>query len=569
MVGEGSSGAQDATSVGLVQMRGIKVSPLRLRSHRRGVKAEVWTVLNDRAPRTDEHRRMLARAYSTYASGGVKPAPKLDHLGNDGRPIEVFLVSRPNGGDPLKVELGTTSKKARCTCWFNRGFQVACEDIEAARMFRDARGGFPVEAVTAAPPVRRHRDSHLYKLSRRVEAPLVHYLTRELADAVVDPRPQSSVGRPLTPLGDLIYASAIKAEEIAYGGELEFGRRLGFFPDRPNGRRAVGITAVSSFLNQGWVTELLTGLISFSALPLRRQMRSIAVDSSGFKLDQYGQWQVERLKADPDKLEVGKEVKPKEPNSTVVWVHEYLKLHFCVDTETGIATTARVSRCKYLRDAKGEKLPGQGPIADSPNFQLMLEESVRRGIDGLDYVADKAYVKILSHTGVWNQGGRCFVPPRVGEGHNKKGSVAWKALMDWFYDDFWTWKAHYNDRTAVERAFAALKKTLSDDVLSKTFTAQTNEALLMVLVYNLRILVRYSVMRPDILRGLGRLFAEDYPFDDADGQPPAPIPAPPPGPGDTPADMIARPPPPKLHGERLVEVLFENRAPDMETPPEE
>lgn len=102
--------------------------------------------------------------------------------------------------------------------------------------------------------------------------------------------------------------------------------------------------------------------------------------------------------------------------------------------------------------------------------------------------ADKAYLGHANLDTLEAVGAMPYVQFKINSGQGEAGT-AWRRMLGLFlfkHDEF---LAAYHKRSRVESAFSAIKRKLGGSLRSRNFTAQVNEVLCKVLVFNLGMLV--------------------------------------------------------------------------------
>jgi transposase len=77
----------------------------------------------------------------------------------------------------------------------------------------------------------------------------------------------------------------------------------------------------------------------------------------------------------------------------------------------------------------------------------------------------------------------------VSRSKKRKPSPTWARLYHYFQLNREEFLEHYHRRSNVETVFSMMKRCIGDTLRSRTRVAQINEALLMVLCHNIRVLI--------------------------------------------------------------------------------
>lgn len=276
-----------------------------------------------------------------------------------------------------------------------------------------------------------------------------------LRDLVADvPSPEQKRGRPSLPLSDMIFSAGYKVYSTVSGRrfmtDLRDAAAKGLIDKAPH------YNSIFNVLDREELTPILKGLITRSALPLKALETTFAVDSTGFGTmnfyrhysAKYGREQVRR---------------------------EFVQLHAMIGTRTNVVTAAEVT-CGPSSDAA--MLPGL--VAETtPHFNV---EQV---------AADKAYCTRTILESLDSQNIAAMIPFKKNSTATSKNtrSEVWSRLFHYFSLNRDEFLARYHTRSNVESTFSAMKRKFSDQIRSKSATAQINETLLKVLCHNLVCLI--------------------------------------------------------------------------------
>lgn len=101
-------------------------------------------------------------------------------------------------------------------------------------------------------------------------------------------QPEQGMGRPSKPLGDMVYACALK---VYFGFSLRrFESLMEVAKERGHISETCSYATVSNYMNKPDVTELLHDLISLSSAPFSTVETDFAVDSSGFSTPRFDRY---------------------------------------------------------------------------------------------------------------------------------------------------------------------------------------------------------------------------------------------------------------------------------------
>lgn len=224
--------------------------------------------------------------------------------------------------------------------------------------------------------------------------------------------------------------------------------------------RVPSFPVASRFLLAPETNALLQSLLTRTAIVLTHQDREWAFDSTGFATTSRGFYRHDKH---------GERAK-----------REYRKLHMAIGTTTHVIGSATVT------DHVGE---GTG---DPSQFFPVLDGLVDWCFP-IDVVyADAAYSTRDIREAAHAAGAQAFIPFKAGSRPRRAGGTGqWNRDLRWFTanpDDF---KKQYHQRSNVEAGISAIKRKFGDNITSRVPTAQDNEILAKVIVYNLTVLIRH------------------------------------------------------------------------------
>jgi transposase len=110
-----------------------------------------------------------------------------------------------------------------------------------------------------------------------------------------------------------------------------------------------------------------------------------------------------------------------------------------------------------------------------------------------DVCGDKAYSSRENADLVVKRGGRPFLMPRNNASDRAKGHRAWKDMMKYRKEHPVAFKNRYHKRSNSESTNSAFKRKFGDILRSRKWKMQKIEAGLKVVIYNIRLLVRYRI----------------------------------------------------------------------------
>lgn len=292
--------------------------------------------------------------------------------------------------------------------------------------------------------------------------------------------PHRGRGRPPFPLGHVAYAVILKEYHrcptrpiesfLREAVELGYLRNVPTYPalEAPGSGCAAdsGVVRIPSYNGVGyfersqWLTPLLLELVSLTARPLRGVEREFAVDGTGWSTRWYDRWLDHRLAEESDR-------------------QQWVKLHLVIGCNTNVVARAAIS---------------PGSHHDSPYFIPLVIETARY-FDVDMVLADMGYLSRPNYE----------VGPRLGADIRimfKENTLPpsgdgseWDRVLQGYYVAREKFLEEYHRRSNAESGIGAVKATRSGKIRTKGFDAQVNEALALLVAYNLRVLAREVRMK--------------------------------------------------------------------------
>ena len=342
----------------------------------------------------------------------------------------------------------------------------------------------PVSLVAPAGPKSYGRDWKLYNGAQTHEVTEVKSLLGGLSDLInlmelICLGSHARRGRAF-PLGHVVFATVLKAysglssrrNESLLAECVEHGylRNVPLFAFG-NGVDAVPVSAsetvripqfntVSGYLRSEWLTPLLLELVTVTASPLRGLEREFAVDGTGWSTRWYDRWLDHRLADESDR-------------------QRWVKLHLVVGVKSNVIARAAIS---------------PGSHHDHPYFRPLVIETAKR-FDVETVLADMGY----SSRSSYDLGGELGVEVRIPFKDNTRppsnDGSEWSRNLRYFNQNYEQFMSEYHPRSNVESTNSSLKRVLPEKLRAKGFGGQTNEALVKLIAYNMRVLAREVWMR--------------------------------------------------------------------------
>lgn len=325
---------------------------------------------------------------------------------------------------------------------------------------------------------------HKYNLAKTNEKLMFIELLKDLTNIIKEQ--EYKFGRPPLSIRDLIFCSGLKLYSNYSGRKAMSEYKLSMFAGYVN--RIPHFNSLKDFLNCPATYDLLSKLLTITAIPLKKLEDQYSLDSSGF-----GTYTMERW----NRVKWGKNVN----------YRNYLKGHVLIGTRTNIICEAEIT-------------PGNfSDVKQAPN--LILKASKNFQIK--EFSADKAYSSRLIHRILYSLGAMPYIPFK----HNTKepdehSTEIWDKCFLMFRNNKDEWGKHYHKRSNVETCFAMIKRRFGEHLLSKNYVAQRNELLMKFICHNICCLIQEIYergievdFRRDSLLFVERKVSEEYNFRDA------------------------------------------------------
>ncbi|HEA46569.1 MAG TPA: IS4/IS5 family transposase [Candidatus Pacearchaeota archaeon] len=296
------------------------------------------------------------------------------------------------------------------------------------------------------------RDWHKYNLAKTNEKRMFVELLNDLTKIIKEP--EYKFGRPPIPIRDFIFCTGLKLYSNYSGrkavSDYRTSMEAGYVSRTPH------FNTIKDFLNCPATYDLLSKLLTISAMPLKKLEDKYSLDSSGF-----GTYTSERW----NRVKWGKNVKWKD----------YLKGHILIGTRTNIICEAEITPGTFSDVRQAPKMILQA----NANFKMK------------ELSADKAYNSKL----VFRILNAISTVPYIPFKHSTKAPdpnnpEIWNNMFLLFRDKKEEWGQHYFKRENVETTFAMVKRRLGEHLLSKNYTAQRNELLMKFICHNICCLIQ-------------------------------------------------------------------------------
>ena len=327
------------------------------------------------------------------------------------------------------------------------------------------------------------RDWSAYNGAQTHEVTEVKAILGRLSDlisavAAPDQGPRRRGGQPY-PLGKVLFACVEKVysglSSRRHEGVLRLSAQQGFFRNAPlwtpggfdfgpvagsNPTSIPQFNTVERYLRCKWLTPLLLEFVTLTARPLRGVENVFAVDGTGWSTRWYDRW-----------LD-GKEAPESERQ-------QWVKLHLVVGVKSNIIARAAIS---------------PGNHHDSPYFKGLVTETAGH-FDVHRVLADLGYSS-RGNNGLGSElGFDVRIPFKSNTRPPADDGSEWSANLRLFLNENERFMAEYHLRSNVESTNGSAKATQPQKLRCKGFDAQVNEALAILIAYNIRVLAREVWMR--------------------------------------------------------------------------
>lgn len=295
------------------------------------------------------------------------------------------------------------------------------------------------------------RNFALYNLAKSSERRLFFQLLNELCNIIKEPK--SKNGRPPVPLRDMVFCSCLKLYRKSSGrplkGELELAQGANYISRVPH------FNTIKDFFNAEGTFDLLSRLLTITAMPLADTSTTASLDSSGFAGYSYERWQ--RIKWD------GKKDKK-----------NYLKAHVVIDPKTHVILTAEIT-------------PGNfSDVKQAPALILKAQKNfpVKK------FLGDKAYSSHMVYRVLESLKIIPIIPFKVNaKKESENAPQLWNDAYRYFKSQRGNFDAQYHQRSQSETTFSQIKMRLGEILLSKNYKSQRNELMLKLICHNILTLI--------------------------------------------------------------------------------
>ncbi len=298
-----------------------------------------------------------------------------------------------------------------------------------------------------------HRDWSAYNASQVEELNVVVSLIRSLVDSLNIREFQGRVGRPAAETRDILKCCLLQQYMGLSDRRLEAWLWLLKLP--------LGLGEVPSFStvckhsNDPGLKEYYEQLLQKTNEPVQDLEHSFSTDASGFGTKNTVPWATVRNSKGTRK--------------------DYVKGHFTVGRAFKLVSAITVTR---------------GRAGDSPQLPEHVSKTRKIFREIYSWCLDSAYLARKNCTLLWNEGILPFIRPKSNSTINKKGSQAWRWMMELWRDSTSLFKRFYHGRSISETANSTMKRLMNPTLRKKNLAGQINELLAKTVAYNFICLTR-------------------------------------------------------------------------------
>lgn len=265
------------------------------------------------------------------------------------------------------------------------------------------------------------------------------------------PEEPKTVGRPKISTKDIVFSMVMKTYENLSSRRLESDLQMlksgGFITHVPK------FNTLMKYFNNPCLTPLLSDLIQLSALPVKGLEETFAIDSTGLSDRFYSRWFDHKYKKA---------------------THGWMKLHVFCGTRSHMITSVNITK---------------GEANDCPEFEGLLKQTVNNGFNVKEITADRGYLSRNNMQVALDLGAFPLIPFKSNSNPKARAHLAWKQIYLYYQTHPEEFANRYHQRSNVESVFSSLKRKFDTKLMSRNFTAKINEALCMMLSYNIVCLV--------------------------------------------------------------------------------
>lgn len=285
-----------------------------------------------------------------------------------------------------------------------------------------------------------HRDWSAYNASQVEELNVVVSLIRSLVDLLDIQELQDKVGRPPAETRDILKCCLLQQ----YMGLSDRRLQAWLWLLKP----ALGLEHVPDFStvckhsNNPGLKDYYEQLLEKTNEPIQELEHSFSTDASGFGTKNTVPWATVKNSKGTRK--------------------DYIKGHFTVGRVFKLVSAITATK---------------GRAGDSPQLPEHVSKTTKIFKEIYHWCLDSAYLARKNCTLLWNKDIMPFIRPKSNSTINKKGSMAWRWMMELWRDVKDLFKRFYHGRSLSETANSTMKRLMNPTLRKKNFAGQINELL--------------------------------------------------------------------------------------------
>ncbi len=297
------------------------------------------------------------------------------------------------------------------------------------------------------------QEWHKYNLAKTNEKRLFIEFLYDLSKIIKEP--EYHFGRPSIPLKDLFFSVGLKLYSNYSGrkvmSDVKHSNSCGYTSTAPH------YNTLTEFLNCSATYDLLSKLLTISAMPLQKLEDKFSIDSSGFGSYQYERWMRTRFAGPKTK-----------------WKN-YLKGHIMIGTRTNVICSCEIT---------------PGNFSDVKQTPTLLYKA-KGNFNIKEVSADKAYSSKLVFRIIEALGAMPYIPfKNTSKEPSPENPDIWNQMFLYFRNNKEEFMQHYHKRSNVESVFSMVKVRLGEHLKCKNYTAQRNELVMKFICHNICCLIQ-------------------------------------------------------------------------------
>jgi len=219
--------------------------------------------------------------------------------------------------------------------------------------------------------------------------------------------------------------------------------------------------SIDNFFNDKDLTKLLDDLIFISSLPLANIEHTGAIDSTGFSISRFENWNNYKWGTTEGKERV------------------WRKAHASMGCTSNIFLSVEITPKN---------------VGDAPMFEKVVGKRTQY-FEMKNFVADKAYSSRNIVRFIYNLGMNPYIPFRSNATGRSKGVGEWVTLFQKFKNQNALYMKKYHQRSNIESGFHMVKTRFGDHLMTRNYVANVNEIKVKFLCHNIMVLIQETYER--------------------------------------------------------------------------